>query len=102
MGKEVKHKALSKLQIAKIKSIRLFHAFCFCTYGTKHSVLCFLLLIWKDDGKSVYVNLQLFYFFSQVVCTNFPTGSYFGWPVLCLARSHTTLHASTYAWYLLP
>lgn len=50
-GKKIKYKALSKPQTVKTKLIALFHAFIFYTYGTKHSVVCFLLLIWKMLGK---------------------------------------------------
>lgn len=45
--KKIRHKALSKMQTAKIKSIRLFHTFCFYTYVAAHPVV---LVCWSSDG----------------------------------------------------
>lgn len=63
--KKVKHKALCKMQTGKIKSIRLFHTFCFYTCCTTHPVMWFLLLSGKNAGTNVYVNFQVSYFFQS-------------------------------------
>lgn len=80
MRKKVQHKAFSKMQTARIKSIRLFHTFCFYTYGTTHPALWFLLLIWKKCWEKCLCESPALLFFSrQGVCTNVPTGSDFIW-----------------------
>lgn len=89
--KKVKHKTLFKMQTARIKSIRLFHTFCFYTYiqvctcmyihkGTAHPVEWFLLPVWKKCWeKCLCEPPALLFFSSQGVCTSVPTGSYFIW-----------------------
>lgn len=101
---KVKHKALSKMQTAKIKSIRLFHTFCFYTYGTTHPVMWFLLLVWKKCCKKCLCEPPaLLFFWVRGSAQVFPQAlTLFEWPIICLARSHTTLHTSANAWYLLP
>lgn len=92
------------MQTAKIKSIRLFHTFCFSTYGTTHAVVGFLLLVWKKCWEKCLCELPALLFFrvrrSAQIFPQAPT--LFEWPILCLARSHTALHTSANARYLLP